>query len=148
MDSPTKVKEKRRETKKQQNKDTQNSTADEDENDWSAIVGLHTGKNQSHSPLRADAPVFYPDNDTTPDGVDLDTDDDAQAQLTPETDDMELPDLAEADQDQGDASSESSASDQEGPPVHTPTKKYPFRMRKQKLIFTYDKLGQPSTSHI
>lgn len=140
VEPPTKE-TKGRKAKKQRNVDGHNSTADEDEDGWSAMIGLQAGSDHSRNPLRADAPDFYPNNDTS-ESEDQDTDDITPVQPAPE---VNNPDPAEADQDQGDVSSESGSSDQEGP-VHTPAKTYPLRMRKQRLIFTYDKLGQPCTS--
>lgn len=129
--------------------DTQDSTAEEDEDGWHAIIGLQAGNNtQSDRQLRAEAPEFHPANDTTRESEDHNTDDDTRAQLTPEVNDgVEPEDPAERDESQGDVSSESGSSDQEGP-AHIPERQYPFRQRKKRVIFTYDKLGQPSTSHV
>lgn len=57
-------------------------------------------------------------------------------------------DHIKGDQAQGkEESSESASDDQEGPD-QTAAKKYSFRTRRQRVIFTYAKLGQPTTSHV
>ncbi|KAK7886457.1 hypothetical protein WMY93_026078 [Mugilogobius chulae] len=139
-------KKKKRDTQKKSHVDTGESTADEDEDGWQAIVGLHTGNDNSQ--LRAETPEFHLDNDRARDGEDLNADDVTGEQLAPEADDMVAPeDQADHDGGHGDVSSESGSSDQEGPAC-TSTKQYPFRLRKRRVVFTYDRLGQPSTSQV
>ncbi|KAK7901901.1 hypothetical protein WMY93_018670 [Mugilogobius chulae] len=145
--SPTEEpKKKKRDSQKKSHVDTGESTADEDEDGWRAIVGLHTGNDNSQ--LRAETPEFHLDNDRARDGEDLNADDVTGEQLAPEADDMVAPeDQADHDGGHGDVSSESGSSDQEGPAC-TSTKQYPFRLRKRRVVFTYDRLGQPSTSQV
>uniref|UniRef100_A0AAV2JHX0 Uncharacterized protein n=1 Tax=Knipowitschia caucasica TaxID=637954 RepID=A0AAV2JHX0_KNICA len=126
--------------------DTQNSTADEDEDGWHAIIGLRTGNSpEEDNHLRIEAPEFHPDNDMTQEGEEHDTDDDTMPHVAPEAEAPE--DRAEKVDGQDEVLSESSSSDQENP-VDTPAKQYPFRLRKKRVIFTYDKLGVPSTSSV
>ncbi|CAL9693785.1 unnamed protein product [Knipowitschia caucasica] len=140
------TKKKKRDTKRQSHMDTQNSTADEDEDGWYAIIGLRTGNStEEDNHLRIEAPEFHPDNDMTQEGEEHDTDDETRAHVAPEAEAPE--DRAEKVDGQDDVLSESSSSDQENP-VDTPAKQYPFRLRKKRVIFTYDKLGVPSTSSV
>ncbi|XP_078798076.1 uncharacterized protein LOC111946953 isoform X1 [Oryzias latipes] len=106
---------------------TRESSADEEEDEecWRAISGLPAGRDtRSRLQLRAEAPVFHPYNKRSQES-----------------------DPAEKDEVQAEVPFESSSSDQEDPPYNS-VKQYPFRQRKKRQVFTYDKLGLPSTSYV
>ncbi len=151
VDSPPTPEKKRQKKKKQRHKGKACSSEDEDEDSWQSIIGLkQRSDRQVESTLRAEVHEFHPDRGK--DVVDGHHKEDSMRQQTEPEEDI----IGTAEQNvetshtqREEQSPESASGDEEEDPDHPPVpqRKYPSRMRKPKMVFTYHRLGKPTMSH-
>lgn len=151
VDSPPTPEKKRQIRNKQRREEKEYSSGDEDEDSWQSIIGLNQGSDrQVESTLRAEAHEFHPNRGG--DVVDDHREEDNMGQQMELGDEIiESPEqnVETSHTQREELSPESASSNEEDDPDHLPVpqRKYPFRMRKPKMVFTYHRLGQPTTSH-
>ncbi len=120
-------------------------------------MGLHRGSQPCHynkkGHLRAEAAEFHPDNGAT-------VADELQSEDGPEQLELVAKELSSQEQNPEPLTTETLQAESEDECPHPVSgfqgdaeqppatgKKYPFRVRKSRMIFTYHRLGQPTLSH-
>lgn len=145
VDTPAEPRKQRKKVSKRRQTEQEHSSGDEA--DWRAII-IPQARNckQVKSHLRPDPPEFQPHPEAAA-AEDLDSEDRTEQQL-PEEEELGTPDDTELlnaqSEDESPASAQSDQEDTHQSPVTQ--KKYPSRIRKPRMMFTYHRLGQPIMS--
>lgn len=155
VDPYTGNRKEKRQNNSQRHEKPEREDSSEDEVGWRGIIGWKADdRRQEEQHLYterqpAEAPDVYPEAGAADEG-DLDGENDGECQRDQQE---EVSDTQSSERSSHHRSAESacSASDQgDDDPDQSPVreKRYPLRQRKQKLMFTYPKLGMPELSHL